>query len=157
MSCCILITVAGRPARIASFLPVRGWSLHNKGYLIYTSRSKSSGIRRGARAHVLAVEHGLEERIDHGSNVHHQDFDKLNCCPTNLVYCVQAVFNGHCGWYRDPYTGVWLTPDDYIRRYSMLHTIRGTADTCEVPDWVTPDWVTHDLADLGGGAEVYID
>lgn len=32
-------------------LPEKGWSIHSKGYVIYTSRRKKSGVRRGARLH----------------------------------------------------------------------------------------------------------
>lgn len=151
-TCCVLIHVgpARRPARIAAFLPRRGWSIHTKGYLIYTSRSKSSGIRRGARAHMLAVEHLQGARLDPLAHVHHMDVDKLNCCPLNLLRTVNAMnpVNNR----RDPYTGVWMSPAAWDRRYGTLQSIRDRADARELgheggdaPDWVTdpPMEVVH--------------
>lgn len=143
-TCCVEITVAGRPARIAAFLPRRGWSLHNKGYLIYTP-NPCYHLRRGIRAHVAAVEHLLGvPRLPDGFEIHHQDFDKLNCCPRNLLYCTDPVFNRHGGLYRDPYTGQRLTADEWYRRYDGLREARRQAERAaaihdrasDVPDWV---------------------
>ena len=140
-TCCVAIRVGTRTARIASCLPRRGWSLHSKGYLIYTSRGKAHGIKRGARAHVLAIELLQHARLAPGDRVHHQDFDKLNCCPLNLIKTQGDALNPS-PVKRDPYTGVFLSPADWDRRYGVLKEIREYAEESEslMPDWVTHDW-----------------
>ncbi len=110
----VTITVKGKAARIASFLPTRGWTLHSKGYLIWTSRG--TRLRRGTRAHRAAIERLMGEPLSPDVHVHHQDFDKLNCCPCNLIV-MPAAFNPSCAL-RDPYTGEFLSRVQWERRYA---------------------------------------
>jgi hypothetical protein len=132
--CCVSITVSGCTARIASFLPRRGWSIHSKGYLIYTSRNKTLGIRRGARAHVVTVERLASERpvyhFPSGVKIHHQDNDKLNCCPYNLL-CVWHDALNPSPSRKDPYTGLWLSVAEWERRYGAARRV-----AVDAPDWV---------------------
>ena len=110
------IMVAGKPVDILSTLPVRGWSMHNKGYVIYTSRKKGS-LPRGKSAHVAAMEALIGGPIPAGMVPHHQDFNKLNNCPCNLVL-MDAAFNvspaRQC-----PYTGQYMSIDLYAERYGI--------------------------------------
>lgn len=133
--CCKLIKVAGKLARIAAWLPSTGWTLHNKGYLIYTSRAVKTSIKRGARAHRVAVEKLLGCPIPEDKHVHHQDFDKLNNCPRNLIM-LDSLFNPTFAM-RDPYTGEYMSPSDWHRRYG--YKIPPPESIEDLPDWVTAD------------------
>lgn len=110
------------PARLPDWLPARGWQIHKErtrkrgtGYLIYTSRNKSTGIPRGQRAHRVVMERLLGRPLEPWEHVHHQDFNKLNCCGCNLIL-LPPEFNPS-PVRRDPYTGEYLSPDAYRRRY----------------------------------------
>lgn len=93
-----------------------GWSRNSKGYLIYTSRKANAPFRRGTRAHraVMAKLTGRELQDD--EVVHHQDFDKLNCLPSNLIL-MPACFNP-TGAMRCPYTGRMMSVEEYRRNYA---------------------------------------
>lgn len=108
---------SGKIAQLPSFLPTKGWSIHNKGYLIYTSRSKTSGIRRGARAHRLVMARMLGRDLREDEIVHHMDFSKTNCEPYNLL--LTTVCFNPTGALRDPYTGEFMSKDAYLRRYGI--------------------------------------
>lgn len=130
-TCCITVTIAGRPARIASFLPRRGWSLSEKGYLIYTSRGTAHGIKRGTRAHVLTVRTLNGGTLAVNTKILMTDRDALNPSPTR----------------RDPYTGLWLSAVEWHRRYRVLTEIREyTTESAGMPDWVVHEF---------GGAPLY--
>lgn len=134
--CCKVIKVAGKLARIALWLPSKGWYIHSKGYLIYTSNSKTSGIKRGTRAHRAAIEKLLGHPLAEDKHVHHQDFDKLNNCPLNLLY-TDSVFNPAFAC-RDPYTGEYMSPATWQRRYG--YSTRREMES-DVPDWVTGEFI----------------
>jgi hypothetical protein len=104
-------------ARLPEFLPLRGWTADTsrKGYLRYSSRSKTSGVRKNQRAHRVVVEKLMGKPLDESIHVHHQDFDKLNCSPFNLI-AMPAAFNPSCAR-RDPYTGEFMTTRSFERRY----------------------------------------
>lgn len=103
------------PFKIPSFLPQKGWTMHNKGYVIFSSRAVRYEIKRGARAHRLVVEHLLGDAIDETMHVHHQDFDKTNNTPENLILLPAAM--NPSGALRDPFTGEFLSKAQYERRY----------------------------------------
>jgi hypothetical protein len=125
----IVLTIRGKVARLPDFLPARGWTLHSKGYLIYTSRGTHPWIRRGEYAHRAVFMHLLgTDRLMDGWQVHHQDFDKLNCLPMNLLYAPSA-FNPSCAL-RDAFTGEFMSYAQYERRY-------GHNDYNAMPEWVT--------------------
>ena len=107
------ITVAGKSATIPDFLPPRGWSIHTKGYVIFTSRSRK--LKRGRSAHREAIAHLIGRELATDETVHHQDFNKLNNCPCNLILMPAAlnVTNSR----RDPYTGQFLSAQEWVRRY----------------------------------------
>ncbi len=123
-------------AVIPAFLPARGWSLHTKGYLIYTSKSPRHGIRRGARAHRLAIAYLLGRELMPDEIIHHMDFDKLNCAFDNLLKC-PAAFNP-AQRFQCPITGTLLTREEWGRRYGWMRS--------EPPKEDMPDWVTEDTA-----------
>lgn len=109
-------TTDDRPcACIPDYLPRRGWSIHVKGYLYYTSRAISTNIRRGQLAHREVIERLLGRKLKSDEHVHHQDFNKLNDCPCNLTI-VPAELNPSFVKL-DPYTGKFLSRNQYYKRY----------------------------------------
>lgn len=95
-------------AILPPWLPWRGWSIHTKGYLIYTSRSTRPGIKRGSRAHRMVIDFLAQgEVLDWEFHVHHQDWDKLNNCPLNLIRMPMA-FNPSTAC-KCPYTGLYIS------------------------------------------------
>lgn len=131
------IRVGGCHVRMPSWLPRKGWSIHSKGYVIYTSRSLSSGIRRGARMHRLVVERIIGRALTEDEQVHHQDFNKTNNCYCNLIL-LPSLFNPSCAL-RDPYTGEFLSLEQWRRRYGNVRTGDDFA-----PDWVTREFEPYD-------------
>ncbi len=75
-------------------------------------------------AHLIGV-----DILDTDVQVHHQDWDKLNNCPLNLLVAIGAFNPG--GGLRDPYTGQWLDAAAWQRRYGISF-----ASEDDVPDWV---------------------
>lgn len=63
-------------------------------------------------------------------HVHHQDFDKLNCCPLNLILLAREM--NPRGPIQDPYTGERMTQAAFNRRYD----IRPSQTNSDMPDWV---------------------
>jgi len=96
-----------------SWLPSTGWSLDQKGYPCYTSRSTKTGIPRGARLHRLVMMHLLGDEIGPEIHVHHQDFNKRNACPGNLLMVPRALNTMNTE--NCPYTGRLITQDEYRR------------------------------------------
>lgn len=129
--CCNRVAINNRTYIIPTFLPITGWSINSKGYLIYTSRRRNSPIKRGDTLQRVVVKHlaALRDiKLPDEYHVHHQDSNKLNCCPFNLVVlplCLNPV-----PVKRDPYTGHFLNHTQYERRY-------GSTNTSNYPDWVT--------------------
>lgn len=74
-------------------LPQKGWSLHSRGYLIYTSRKRNANIVRGAYAHRAVIQALLQKSIPPGMHVAHQTPDKENCCPMHNLYLCEPAFN----------------------------------------------------------------
>lgn len=103
-------------AFIPDFLPQRGWSIGPKGYVIYTSRRRGGGIRRGARLHREVMKRVVGRDLTEDEHVHHQDFNKGNCCPCNLVL-MPMVLNLTRHVRRCPYTGQWLSAAGWERRF----------------------------------------
>ena len=100
---------------LPQFLPLEGWSrVGDHGYIGYTGRDSFRGIKRGARLHRLVIEHLLGDALSPEFHIHHQDGNKLNNCPGNLVLCYHAGFNPtprrQC-----PFTGRYLTVNQYRR------------------------------------------
>lgn len=122
MTITVLIGLARIPARLPDWLPFRGWQIHKEltrkrgtGYLKYVSRSKHTGIKRGRLAHREVIERLLGRPLAPHEHIHHMDFNKLNCCPCNLLLTT-AEFNPS-PVRRDPYTGDYLSTAEYQRRY----------------------------------------
>lgn len=100
-----------------------------KGYLDYSSRGTRYGIKRGTRAHRFIVEYLLNLHHDAMPGdphwvtlstevqVHHQDSNKLNNCPSNLVL-MPGTFNPSPAL-RCPYTGAWMNARAYYERYGQ--------------------------------------
>ena len=113
--------------KMPSWVPRSGWSLHSKGYIIYTSRATRHRIRRGVRLHRYIIEKLLGRPLEEDVHIHHMDNDKGNCCPCNLI-CLPSCFNPSSAT-RDPYTGQYLSKEQYLRRYPYNE-----------PDWITSDF-----------------
>ena len=96
-------------------LPEKGWSIHSKGYVIYTSRKTNGTLRRGTRLHREVFERVAGKKLDADYHVAHMDFDKRNCAPGNLLAC-PAAFNPSV-ILQDPYTGQFLSKNQWVRRY----------------------------------------
>lgn len=128
----ITLTVQGKIARLPGCLPRTGWSLNHKGYLIYTSRRKGP-IKRGSRAHRLVMSMLAGRPLLESEQVHHQDADKLNCLPANLIL-MPHYFNPSTAR-RDPYTGEFMSAGRWQRRYEGAISCTQSP----VPDWVTSD------------------
>lgn len=123
-------------ARIPTFLPLRGWEIekyrsykHGFGYLRYKSRATKPGIKRGARCHREVIEHLLGRALTPEEHIHHQDFNKLNNCPCNLILMPKCL--NPSGARQDPYTAEFLSRDEYARRYPAPRI-----SFKDVPDWV---------------------
>lgn len=105
---------------IPRFLPVRGWTLHSKGYAVYTSRLKGSSIKRGALLHREVIRYLAAEftpfPLPDYYHVHHQDFNKLNGSPANLIVMPQCLNTTPVK--QDPYTGQMISFSEFERRYS---------------------------------------
>ena len=103
-------------------MPQRGWSIHTKGYVIYTSRRKRGGLRRGISLHRAVLEFLLGRRLTEDEHVHHQDFNKRHNDPSNLILMCAAL--NPTGALRDPYTGQYLSPRAWARRYGTYEKRR---------------------------------
>ena len=115
------ISVKGKIAIIPDWLPSKGWSIHPKGYLLYTSRKKNPIIPRNTFAHRAVMEKLLGRKLLTSEQVCHQNFDKLNNCPFNLMVGL-ACFNpsnSKC----DPYTGRRISFAEYQRRYQKVESV----------------------------------
>lgn len=124
-----VFVVGGGYVTAPEWVPRKGWSVHSKGYIIYTSRKKDS-IKRGTRLHRFVMERVLGRPLVEGEHVHHMDFHKTNNCYCNLLL-LPCEFNPSCAL-RDPYTGQFMSISEYQRRYGLKgHFLSG------VPDWVT--------------------
>jgi hypothetical protein len=116
--------------RAPNWVVKRGWGLQTKGYVQWKSRGRT--YRRGQYLHRVVMERLLGRDLLTEEHVHHQDFNKLNNCPCNLVI-VSPELNPRPE-IRDPYTGKFLGRDEYVRRYGQSKRVL-SADS-EVPDWV---------------------
>lgn len=121
---------AGSILRIPEWLPDRGWSLTPKGYAQYgyNHTSKKLGvpvqvnpktqIRRNARAHREVMVRLLGRELREDEYVHHQDFNKLNCCPCNLLLVSNAL--NPTPTRKCPITGRYMNVETYVRTYGEL-------------------------------------
>ena len=141
MCLCHHVQVGGREAVIHGSLPARGWQVtsgstrsRGYGYLRYTGKAwrpeTNKGVARGQRAHRVVMERLVGRRLLPDEHVHHQDFDKLNCCPLNLILLAREM--NPRGPVQDPYTGERMTQGEFNRRYG----VQSTAADSDVPDWV---------------------
>lgn len=114
-------------------IPERGWSLNNKGYLIYTSRATkvevTRGVKRGAKQHRVVIEKLLGRPLNDDEHVHHQDFNRRHNCGYNLLV-VPMAFNPSRGM-RCPYTGRFMSVDKWSELYGKTKS--------NEPDWLEND------------------
>jgi hypothetical protein len=103
------------PCVIADGLPTTGWSLHSKGYVIYTSR-KIGGLRRGISAHRAAIELLTGERLATEKHVHHQRTKRDNA-PGDLIVLPEAMNPGN--GLRCPFTGQFMSAAQWERRFGI--------------------------------------
>lgn len=110
------------------WLPLRGWCItkayrqrNGGGYLQYQTTARlertTKGVKRGALLHRVVMAKLLGRVLQPWEHVHHQDFNKLNACPTNLIL-MSAAFNPS-GAKQDPYTAKFLSPAEWYRRYGQ--------------------------------------
>lgn len=87
------------------------WSVrvNNRGYL-----QVNGGKHRDKYLHRAVWEEIAGCEVPDGFQVHHQDLDKHNCCPENLI-AMPIEFNRH-GGRQCPYTGVYLSFSKWKRR-----------------------------------------
>ncbi len=96
--------------------------------MIYTSRATTKaqdhGLKRGAKLHRVVVERqlleqeyrtGVKVELGFDSHIHHQNFVKTCACSWNLVIMPSCL--NPTGALRDPYTGEFLSKDQWVRRY----------------------------------------
>lgn len=112
-----------------SWMAAVGWRIHTKGYAYYTSSKRRTAenrlvcYKRGTFAQRVVTDAMIvsncrwfvSTHIPIEYQAHHMDNDKLNNCPLNLLI-LSPLFNPS-GAIRDPYTGRYLTKDEYLRRY----------------------------------------
>jgi len=103
---------------IPSFLPQRGWSKHTKGYLIYTSRHTCAALKRGAFLHRAVMQHLLGDDIPADMQVQHLWPFNKNCGSPHSLLLAPPEFNPSPSR-RCPYTGQFLKPADFERRYGI--------------------------------------
>lgn len=121
--------VLGGAGMVPVWMPAKGWQRHKKGYLMFSSRSTTAGIKRGEYAHREVVRR-LGGVLGVGIVVHHQDGRRMNCCPLNLVLMPEEM--NKVEQRRCPYTGKWLGKGEWAAMYG--------GDTGE-PEWVrSSDW-----------------
>ena len=118
-ACCKPILASRQIARVGFNMPSKGWSLNAKGYVIWTSRRTNCVLKRGALAHRAIVETLLGRELPFDIQVHHQDGNKLNCCPFNLIAMPRGMNPSNAT--RDPYTGEYMSKDLYVRRYGLTN------------------------------------
>jgi len=124
----IQLSINGVRVYAPDWIPRTGWSIHRKGYVVYTSRGLRHNIKRGEYMHRLVIERLRGWPLRDFEHVHHQDFDKRNNHPDNLVV-MPHVLNPRSAC-RCPYTGRFLSVDAYRVRFGL------TDSGLEVPDWV---------------------
>ena len=117
---CASVVLKQHTLIIPRFLPLRGWQITNWGYPQYTSRARRTGITRGAYLHREVIRYLANQfcpfPLLSRYHVHHQDFNKLNACPYNLVIMPQCMNTTPVK--QDPYTGKLISMDEFQRRYS---------------------------------------
>jgi hypothetical protein len=59
----------------------------------------------------------LDRALNEDEHVHHQDHNKLNNCPCNLILMPNALNPSPAR--KDPYTGEFMSPEAFQRRYGL--------------------------------------
>lgn len=98
--------------------------INTKGYPRMCG-GKGNGWRQ-KYLHILVWEEIAGRKVPDGWHVHHQDGDKWHCCGWNLV-AVPAELNPKPEQLRDPYTGQYMTREQWVRRYRELPEYARTA------------------------------
>jgi hypothetical protein len=106
MKCCCVPTC----------LPQCGWSKHVKGYAIYTSRNRKGTLKRGQFLHRAVVESLLGRSIPSGLQVSHLWPFNKTCGRPETLMVAPPEFNPTPAR-RCPYTGQFLSPGEFARRY----------------------------------------
>ena len=96
-------------AEVRGVHPLGNWHVNDKGYPRFRS-----GPHRGRYVHRVVWEQVSRIPIPEGFHVAHQDFDKLNFQPENLVAC-PPEFNPAVQ-IRCPWTGRFLSRAEYEHR-----------------------------------------
>ena len=95
--------------------PLGNWSLNPpKGYPRFVS-----GPFLGEYVHRVIWRELAQRPIPEGFHIHHQDFDRTNFRPENLV-CMPAGFNRRRE-IRCPFTGQFLSAEEWLRRFGVGH------------------------------------
>lgn len=81
-------------------------TINNKGYY----KIKRRGPYRDKYLHRAVFELVAGRPVKPGYHVHHQNFDKLCCCPWNLIE-MPAEFNPRSEPIRNPNTGRFITAE----------------------------------------------
>ncbi len=88
--------------------------INHKGYPVLSRQPY-----RNKFLHRMVWERTAGVQIPQGWHVHHQDGNKMHCCPWNLV-AVPAELHPAGDPLRCPYTGRFLTVGEYRRRMGEL-------------------------------------
>lgn len=110
-------------------LPSKSWGVQSKGYAHHVRRA-AQGKRIATYAHRLTLlELGVRPEQLVNMHIHHQDNNKLNNCPYNLVL-MPPEFNPTSSK-RHPYTGQYIGKSE----------VEKLMDAGVLPDTRMPDWV----------------
>ena len=132
---CRIRTVSGQPVIMPVWVPSAGWYI-DRGYIRASGNDRVAGsVPTSARLHRFIVDQLRLEHVNRldwrdparrwlddlaGLPVHHQDGDKRNNCPLNLV-AMPAALNPSPGQFcYCPFTRRRMTKREFFRTYGAL-------------------------------------